>query len=118
MYGRIGRGTQTADENISAMAGWHTIKALDISGETGDHVVDGYFVVDKKWAGLVCREVMNTHAETEATVIFKTPAGDEVSIKVKAGERSGILPALVSIKKIGTSDDLYLFCQKMEKYKN
>jgi hypothetical protein len=110
--GVIGPNGRTVEENISAIGGYTDWKSLNISEESGAHIVDGYFVVDAKWPGYVVKDVMNLSSEATATFIAQSARGSENTITISELSRTGLLPAITKIKVSGTSDNLLLFCQE------
>lgn len=101
-------------EAVVSMADFFDFYNLDISGEAGDHIVDGYLIVKDKWDKCVAKAFHNTNASTTATIIVQTSQGGGVdkTIKVSAEGYTPKLPAITKIKVDGTSDDLVVFVQK------
>ena len=101
-------------EAVVSMADFFDFYELDISGESGDHIVDGYLIVKDKWDKCVAKAFHNTNASTTATIIVQTSQGGDVdkTIKVPAEGYTPKLPAITKIKVAGTSNDLVVFVQK------
>lgn len=100
---------QTLEANANKYAGYN----LDISGESGDHIVGGYLIVDTWKSGEVIVDIHNHNTAGAAAIIAVDSLDNEFTIGLAAGGFSGRLPLIAKLKVTGTDDDLTVFTQKI-----
>lgn len=105
-------GTESDGHDLASMADFYDMKALDISGEEGDVVIE-----TKYGAGYELKEIRNNTAQA-GDVILRTmrehlaDGTTDITMKLSAYQRSGRLPKIYSLTQTGTMDGLILFLQK------